>query len=232
MNRAMRLQLRSCAIALLLATFAVPAPADSTLYTNGPFNGTIGSWAINSGFAVADSFTLSGNSTLTSVDFGVWRFPGDNTTTLDWAITTGTPFTVSSTTLFSGTAAFSLGMDLGTFKGFDLNLATISLGGVSLGAGTYYLTLQNAFGPNGGGSLFWDQNNGPSTAYDRDQDGNGFLLSGSGCTTSPGSTCSETFTINGTSTSIPEPGALVLLGTGLAGLLGMWGRRRQAGNRL
>ena len=231
MMRAMRLQPRSCAmwlvIALLLAAFAVPASADSTLYTNGPFNGTINAWAINSGFAVADSFTLSGNSILTSVDLGVQRLPGDNTTTLDWAITTGIPFTGSSVTLFSGTSAFSLGMDLGTNNGFDLNLASISLGGVSLGAGTYFLTLQNAFGPNGGGGLFWDQNNGPSIAYDRDQDGNGFLLSGSGCTTSPGATCSETFTINGTSTSIPEPGTLAVLGAGLAGLLGVWGRRRQ-----
>src|SRR5215471_15908570 len=59
------------------AVLALPAAA-SSVWNNGPINGTIGSFNINSGPQVFDSFTVSGGSpTLLGLSFGAWLQPND-----------------------------------------------------------------------------------------------------------------------------------------------------------
>jgi hypothetical protein len=199
------------------AALAVPAAADSTLYTNGPIEAQ-NAWYISDSLAVADSFTLSASSTLTSVEFGAWNqtsIPG----VLEWAITTGTPFTASSTMLFSGIAHVSVIANFGDIGlgEFDVTSDTFSLpSGIDLASGTYYLTLQNGVA-DGVYPIAWDESDGPSTAYSS-QSG---LLSGKGCQIGePASaTCSESFTIYGSSATVaPEPGSISLLLSGIVGL--------------
>src|SRR5260370_23179761 len=60
-------------------------------------------WTLDYGYAVANTFTLSGPSTVTGIDFVTWNFQGDALQSVDWAITTA-PF---SGTIASGTASVS-----------------------------------------------------------------------------------------------------------------------------
>ena len=79
---------------------------------------------------------------------------------------------------------------------------------VGLGPGTYWLTLQNANDAFGSGVL-WDQNSGPSSAFEN------FL----------GTIPSETFQILGGGGTTPEPGSIMLFGTGILGLAGVLRRK-------
>jgi hypothetical protein len=72
---------------LCLFLALIPAPAQTTLYSNGPINGTIDAWTINFGYVVSDTFDLSAASTITGFDLGVWEFPGDKALTVGWSIT-------------------------------------------------------------------------------------------------------------------------------------------------
>jgi hypothetical protein len=208
--------------AVVMAMFAVPASAQ-TLYSNGPIDGTVGGWTIgpaSGGYSVADSFTLSGASTLTGVaDIGLWTDPGDTPATVDWSIGTS-PFDTSdgsgtgslSGSALSPSSAYGIGGYYSVYSE-DFTLPSISLGG-----GTYYLTLSNASVGNGD-FVFWDENNGPSTAYDNTI---GSLYN---CDEVSDTSCSESFQILGT-TSAPEPGTLALLGIGLLCLVPLSLRRR------
>jgi hypothetical protein len=44
---------------MLCMLLALPVAADTLLYDNGPYNGTLKAWTIHSPFAVSNSFTLS-----------------------------------------------------------------------------------------------------------------------------------------------------------------------------
>jgi hypothetical protein len=199
-----------------LALVAAASAQASVLYDDGPIDGTLSAWTINFGFAVSDSFTLSQTSTVTGVNFGSWNNGGDHIKSVDWAIT-ATPgaYPVSGTAAVSDTAAGSSSF------GYDLAWNSFSTGGVTLGAGTYYLVLQNAVTKESG-PVYWDINNGPSTAFEsyygpvKD-----VLFSGSNA---------NSFQIVGeTAGGVPEPAAwsLMILGTGFAGA-GLRSRRRKA----
>jgi hypothetical protein len=199
------------------------------VYCNGAINGTLDAWTINLSHSVSDSFTV-GDVTATKVDFGVWLTPGDSLTGIDWCVSTDVLCVAGgNSTIASGTATVSLGpasecngvsCDLGNntvFNGlhFDIQSLEFSLGsgGVALSAGTYYLTLQNAVVSNPADFAYWDENDGPSTAANN----------------SGTPTPSEAFAIDGTSSDVPEPGSLVLFGTGTLLLCGAIGRKlRQA----
>lgn len=221
----LRTYLPGCVRAIILLTvmvamFAVPASAE-TLYTNGPTNGTINAAFMSGPYEVANSFTLSGASTLTGVNFGVWAYPGDTPQTVDWEVGSapfgsnpgsGVDASLTNTFLFV------------TFFSFDVYDESFDLPSIGLGSGTYWLTLQNAVSTNDG-ALAWDFSNGPSIAYQTAQ-GLPFLtvqLAGS-----------ESFQILGTATMspVPEPGTLTLLGTGLLSLLPLARRKLHEGRCL
>src|ERR1017187_5373122 len=81
-----------------LALAASPALAQQDLYDNGPINGTTDAWTISFGYVVSDRTDIQKVSIMKAVDktspllwkafsFGVWEFPGDVMTSVDWSIT-------------------------------------------------------------------------------------------------------------------------------------------------
>ena len=198
-------------ITLALLSAAASASANNPIrYINGPITATGGN-SIGTVSSVFDSFTLTNNATLRNITAGIWTQTGYSLTSLDWAITTGY---ISGTTLASGTvSSFSTSLFAANVLGaYTVNSDNFAITPTDLPAGDYWLELSNAQGFNGvstSGTVYWDANGGPSTAYDNDD----------------GITTSESFTIHGTPTPTPEPGTLALCGLGLAG--GWIARRRR-----
>jgi len=197
-----------------------------SVYCNGEVNGGVDAWTINFGYIVWNSFTLGAATTVTGVSFGVWNFPGDVGGTVDWAILSGGPDPSAGGTVVASATGVSLStVSLGTNPyGYDLYIDSFSLS-QALGAGTYFLALQNAAVASGD-PVYWDENDGPSIAW---ESAFGYLTPGntSSCT-SPGTTgyCSEAFAIYGNAPTTPEPGTLVLGGCGLLLLAGILRRKR------
>src|SRR6266568_186638 len=116
-------------------------------------------WTLDYGYAVADSFTLSGPATVTGIDFVSWNYPGDTLQSIDWAITTA-PF---SGTIASGTASLSSSFIETNGYGYQISENSFSLT-QNLAGGTYWLQFQNAVVGNGD-PIYWDINSGPSLAW-------------------------------------------------------------------
>lgn len=211
---------------MALMALAVPAFAD-TLYTNGPINGTVQAWIINSGYVVSNTFALAEASTVTSADFGVYTSTlGDTLNQVVWTISSGPEG--SGTVYGSGTASTNTGNLGGTYWGpgyavnnqftYAVYAETIDIPNISLiDVGTYWFTLQDAVTNNGSWAA-WDINNGPSAAW---------LSAINGVVTDAFGTGSNSnsFSINGN--TVPEPVSFILLGSGLS-LIGLaaWRRRK------
>jgi len=199
---------------VLLAVFLAGPAWSAILYVNGS-NSTSNGYNVSAiGQAVSNSFDLSGDSTLTGVEVGLEMLPNasDQPLTVDWSI--GTAYFGNE--ISSGTATLSNAF-FGTYtnpSGNDYNVYTSDFAlNVTLPAGSYWLTLQNVTTPTPVWPVFWAANGGDSTAY-RDYWGSYFQID------------SEYFQISGEQSPVPVPAALLLLGSGLAGLAGV--KRRKA----
>ena len=207
-------------ILALTACGAAELLADSIVYSNGPVNGQLNAFAINEGIVTADSFTLSAATSASSVTFVSWRdVASDVFATVDWAITS-TDF--GGTTFGSGTASLTESLLFKNSEGVSVFSDMFSLPDLALGPGTYWLQLGNAVVQNSVGTvinapIFWDENNGPSLAF---QQVNGTVIESLANTDGPNTTGSETFSIAGTGSAVPEPatGALVLGGMAIGWL--------------
>ncbi len=185
-------------LALACALAAVPASAESSvIYDNtGPGSLTTNAWSIFGTDAVADSFTLPVAATIDGVNFNVWVLPGDSLTSVDWSIT-DTPF---GTVEASGTTTEGPNTSIGTGFGYYPILGeTITIPDVNLPAGTYDLELTNGQDAYDN-SVWWDESDGPSTAYN-----------------AGGQIPSETFQVLAT----PEPPSFLLMGLGILALAGL-----------
>ena len=199
-------------LCLLLAV--APAIAD-TLYDNGPYNGTTDAWTINFGFSVSDSFTAPANSQIQGLDIVYWDSSGsDVLTTVDMAVGSasfgGTPQTLT------GVTNTLLGVNQ---YGYNLFRADYSFANIPW-AGAGYVTLSNACSTSGcsvSTPIYWDENSGPSTAYEN----------------TLGSIPSESFTLTAIcggggpdcEPPIPEPSSILLFGSGVLGLIGVVRRK-------
>jgi hypothetical protein len=217
------MKLRLASLLLLAFSLALPTEAHAgVLYQNGPVNGIcdiqnclVDAWTVNFGFAVSDTFTMASNSTITGANFAFWMSPGDTLTSLDWEVGT----VQFSNDIASGTASGANLTQTFMFTnqyGYDINLISISGLNVAVDSGTtYWLTLQNATVASGD-PVYWDENNGPSEgkqAYE-------------------GTIPSESFNLIGNSGggSTPEPGGIVLFGSGVIGLGTVLRRRIRRSN--
>jgi hypothetical protein len=222
----------SVAAAALLGFAALPAAMADVVYSDGPFNGNTNAWLFTGGYTVSDSFTLTQNTTVTSVDFLVWDYQSEGTlNTVKWSVTSGPDGGTTS----GGSLGSSLTGTPDGINGFGYKLTSenFSTGSLNLAPGTYWLNLY-VFSPSGSVDLFWDQNNGPSQAYSSNVNGGtqGYITPANfpiaqfpavvaGCS-GPGASgdCSESFNLNGTvaASTAPEPALCGVLGLGLLGL--------------
>ena len=211
----MRTKPLSLLILLCLMLAVTPAVADTTLYSNGPYNGTTDAWSINFGFSVSDSFTVPTGSYFEYLHIVYW-----NASTTD--LLTSVDMAVGSAS-FGGTPRTSAGV-VNTFLGTnqfgyalyqaDTTFATIYW------SGTGYITLSNACTTSGcsvTNPVYWDENSGPSTAYENTVGSipsEAFTLTACICCGVAGGTgpnCGQT----------PEPSTITLLfGSGIVALAG------------
>lgn len=205
------MKLRLASILLLL--LAVPAFAGQ-VYSNGPINGTISAYSFTGlyGWEVADSFTVGSAATITDFSIGAWVFPGDTPLSVTWEVLTGGPDWDGGTVVATGSANFSNVYWGQGFGYYDIYTSSVTGLNVNLAAGNYWLELLNG-ATTGDSAIYWDENNGPSSA---EQGSYGSFYS---------TIDSEAFTINGTTSSTPEPGTMILFGTGIVGLAGVIRRR-------
>ena len=190
--------------------YPVTSRADVVEYSNGSINGSINGWTISTGTSVSNSFSISGSTTLISASFGTWAQSGVTPNQVDWSIGT----TAFGSEINSGTSSTTNSVFL-THPAGKVYESTISLS-ATLTAGTYYFTLQNASSNPAGQTIFWDQNNGSSTAFSK---------TGSSTTTIG----SESFTLYSASAAVPEPSTIVM--AALLGGLGYlhWNQRHRGG---
>jgi len=213
-------------LVVCLVLTAVPAAAQF-LYTNGPTNGNTDAWTVNFGFIVSDRFNTRNNgSTVTGAEFAMWLFPGDTLTSAELSITSSAN---GGTTYFDQTVSFTQFGCMTNQYGFNVCDEVTSFSGPTLNGGTYWINLQNASVPDGD-PIYWDENSGGNRSWPP-----GALDSGVG--TIPGesfgllSTCAGGRDCLAASTTpeqstVPEPGTILLLSSGVVGLAG-WLRSKR-----
>ena len=201
----MKFRFASSLILLVMLVSGIAAHAD-VLYNNGIGSQFLPMWDIYGNAAVSNQFTCSFAvcNTQTLEFSGTYPYYGDFPTKVDWSITSN-PF--GGTTYASGTSQLPLFYACdpdGIVCLFDVNFVA------SLAGGNYYLNLSGA-----DGTLEWDTTSNPlngNNAYAMDQ--NGVITS---------NIQGEGFKISGT--SAPEPGSILLFGSGVLGVAGMLRRR-------
>jgi hypothetical protein len=222
------LKLRIATLFLTILCFALSAPAFAgTIFSEGPLDGNDNAFFItgpnNPNFLgsfqdISNGFVAAASGTPNSLSFGLWIGTGLVPSTISYEIGTS----AFGTDLGSGTVALNSSTNTFEFTnglGFDIYSVSISVTSAAMTAGnTYWLSLSNANDATTSGTEAWDipngGNGGPATCNFRQSgvnDGNCGLGG-------------ETFTLSSTST-VPEPGSIMLFGSGIIGLAGLLRRK-------
>jgi hypothetical protein len=196
---------------------------DNITGTTDNFN--VDGWLIANGYLVADTFTLGSPTTVTGVNFWVWKSTSDPVTSVQWSVISDVGLPTAGTTLYTADASVTDAFVEQNKYSYYIDKITFSTGGISLGAGTYWLELTTAVSTPGN-EIYWDQSDGTnSIAW---QGTVGYLANtGSGCggEGAPGTSCTESFQVLSADTTAPEPGSLMLFGSGVLLLAGAWRRK-------
>jgi hypothetical protein len=214
------LKLLTLSLTILCLALAAPAFA-GVIYSDGPTNGTLFGIDIDgpgglSYQTLSDGFVATGSGTASSVDFGLFLIPGNVPTSVTWSLGTA-PFASDISSGVSTLTYIFLGSNLNQY-GYDVYTATATgLSGNFSAGSTYWLTFGGAF-DNSGNPVAWDVNKGPANcqwAYAGGAQGNcGALPDG------------NSFTLYSSgSNTVPEPGSIMMLGTGALGLAGVLRRK-------
>ncbi len=205
------MKLRLFCLTAIALCLGASATAQIDLYDDGPTDGTTDAWTFNFGFSPSDTFTLANAAHVSGLEFVAWLFPGDVLQSVEISV---------SSEEFGGTEYFDQVVDTTqsgcALNGFSFEVCTETavFDGPSLNAGMYWLTLQNGV-LNNDDPVYWDENGGPSSASVSSLGtipGESFTLLGStGSTTTTGTT--------------PEPGGLLLFGSGLLGVMAILRRK-------
>ena len=212
------MKLLTLSLTVLCLALAAPAFA-GVIYTDGPTNGTINALFIDGpnpgpyNQSISDGFVATASGTAYSLDFGVWVPAGTTPTTVSWWLGTtafGSDISSGSTAQVGYTYLLTNGYG---YDVYDAHVAGLS-GSLTAGS-TYWLSLGNANDSNGTQRDSWDVNNGPATC---NWASSGVPQGGCGY---PG----EAFTLNSNSSPTPEPGSMMMFGTGILGLAGVLRRK-------
>ncbi len=207
---------------LVFLLAVAPACADTILYENGSLNENGGVTA-NTDIAsqVTDSFTLTSDSIVTGLEFAVVISSGASPVSVSYTIGTspfgdsvgdlvvlGMPVVGQSGVTDSG----PLCNDCATFVVYSVSIPISP--GLTLEGGTYWLSLNGFSSSERGADGYWDESDGPSTAYIYD-----------GATGEDVSIGSEWFEIIGN--AVPEPSSLTFVVLGCLLLAGWKSRARR-----
>jgi hypothetical protein len=223
------LKLRIATLSLTILCLSLCAPAfGGTIFSEGPLDGNDNAFFItgpnNPNFLgsfqdISNGFVAAISGTPNKLEFGLWIGSGITPTTVDYELGTS----AFGTDLGSGTVALNGSNSTRLFTngfGYDIYDITIPVTSGAMTAGnTYWLSLSNANDASTSGSEAWDIPNGglggPATCNFR-QSGTNFGDCGLG---------GETFTLSSGGTTTPEPGSIMLLGSGILGLAGVLRRK-------
>jgi hypothetical protein len=190
-----------------LVASGVAAHAVDVLYNNGIGSEFLPMWDISGNAMGSNQFTCSFASCITkTLEFDATPTFGTDATIVNWSITSD-PF--GGTTYASGTSnlpqIYPCDPD-GIVCLFDINFAS------TLATGTYYLNLGGVDAP-----LAWDTTSHPVNGQ------NAYYMDANGHITP--NIQGEGFKILGTGVNTPEPGSILLFGSGVLGLAGVLRRR-------
>ena len=213
-----------------LLACAGPASAgvvfDNITGTTDNFN--VNGWTIANGWLVADTFTLGSPTTVTGVNFWVLKSSNDPVTSVQWSVISDVGLPTAGTTLYAADASVTDAFVEQDKYSLYVDKITFSTGGISLGAGTYWLELTTAVSAPPGNQIYWDQSDGTNsiawmgTYGYLANTGNGCGGQGAGF---QGTTCTESFQVLNADTTAPEPGSLMLFGSGVLLLAGTLRRK-------
>jgi hypothetical protein len=178
--------------------------ADADLvYDNGSWHQ--GAIEVNAASLVTDSFTVATTTALSGAQVEVMAIPGDVLTGVSWSIGTS----AFGSEISSGTASLTNTPTGLTYGGYwPVVESTFLLSGTVAAGTTYYLTLTNlSTAENGTG--WWDQSEGPSSAFSTEVGGE------------IGSTSFQLYGV----AAVPEPATITQLGIAAVCLIGYRLRR-------